>query len=149
MLVGVSIGMRRDQPKDSIVNIRARGAFCVNVVTDDLLEAMNETSASVPPEVDEFDLAGLTRVPSDRVDAPFVGEAAAVLECIVRQEVELDAPNALVVAEVVGVRLDRSLPMEDGTMIVAPEALRLVGRLGGPTYAVATDLRRLSRPDRR
>lgn len=149
MLVGVSIGMRRDELKDSIVNIRARGAFCVNVVTEELLEPMNESSASVPPEVDEFELAGLERSTSDRVDAPFVAEAAAVLECTVQQEVDLGAPNALVIAEVVGVRLDPSLPMEEGTMVVSPEALRLVGRLGGSTYAIASDLRRLPRPERR
>jgi flavin reductase (DIM6/NTAB) family NADH-FMN oxidoreductase RutF len=147
MLVGVSIGMRRDRLKDSIVNIRDRGAFCVNVVTEDLLEAMNATSASVPPEVDEFEIAGLTRARSERVDAPFVAEAAAVLECRLRQEVDLGAPNALVIAEVVGIRLDGGLPMEEGTMVVSPEALRLVGRLGGPTYVVASDLRRLPRPD--
>ena len=149
MLVGVSIGMRRDELKDSIVNIRHRDAFCVNVVTEELLEAMNESSATVAPDVDEFELAGLTKVPSDRVDAPFVAEAAAVLECEVRQEVDIGAPNALVIAEVVGVRLDPDLPMEEGTMIVSPEALGLVGRLGGPTYAVATDLRRVPRPERR
>lgn len=149
MLIGVSIGLRRDELKDSIVNIRARGAFCVNVVTEDLLVPMNESSATVPPEIDEFELAGLTAVESDRVDAPFVGEAAAVLECELRQEVDLGAPNALVVAEVVGVRLDATLPMEEGTMIVSPEALRLVGRLGGSSYAIATDLRRLPRPERR
>jgi flavin reductase (DIM6/NTAB) family NADH-FMN oxidoreductase RutF len=149
MLVGVSIGLRRGEPKDSIVNIRHRGAFCVNVVTEELLEAMNASSASVPPDVDEFDLAGLTRARSDRVDAPFVAECRAVLECQARQEVDLGgAPNALVIAEVVGVRLDGSLGFEDGTMIVGPEQLRLVGRLGGDAYSVASDLRRVPRPDR-
>jgi flavin reductase (DIM6/NTAB) family NADH-FMN oxidoreductase RutF len=149
MLVGVSIGMRRDEPKDSIVNIRARGAFCVNIVTEDLLEPMNATSASVGPEVDEFALAGLVRAVSDRVDAPFVAAAAAVLECEVRKEVDLEAPNALVIAEVVGVRLDGRLPFEDGTMLVEPEALRLVGRLGGSAYAIASDIRRIPRPEER
>jgi len=149
MLVGVSIGMRREEPKDSIVNIRARGAFCVNIVTEDLLEPMNATSASVGPEVDEFALAGLVRAVSDRVDAPFVAAAAAVLECEVRKEVDLEAPNALVIAEVVGVRLDGSLPFEDGTMLVEPEALRLVGRLGGSAYSIASDILRIPRPEER
>jgi hypothetical protein len=66
----------------------------------------------------------------------------------VRQEVDLGAPNALVIAEVVGILLDPELPFEDDTMLVAPEALRAVGRLGGPTYSVATDVRRVPRPDR-
>ena len=146
MLIGVSIGMRRDEPKDSLVNIRARGAFCVNIVTEDLLEPMNETSANVSPEVDEFELAGLARAVSDRVDAPFVGEAAAVLECALQQEVDMGAPNALLIAEVVGLRLDEHLPFEDGTMTVDPGALRLVGRLGGSSYAIASDIRSVPRP---
>lgn len=150
MLVCVSIGQRRQELKDSIVNIRARGAFCVNVVTEPLLEAMNESSASVPPEVDEFELVGLARAVSERVDAPFVAECPAVLECEVRQEVDLGgAPNTLVIAEVVGVRLDPTLAFEEGTMVVLPEQLRPVGRLGGEAYAVASDLRRVPRPDRR
>ena len=149
MLVCVSIGKRRDAFKDSIVNIRARGAFCVNVVTEPLLEAMNASSASVPPEVDEFELAGLGRAVSERVDAPWVAECPAVLECEVRQEVDLGgAPNALVIAEVVGVRLDPSLSFEEGTMVVLPEQLRPVGRLGGTAYSLTTDLRRIPRPDR-
>lgn len=150
MLVCVSIGRRREEFKDSIVNIRARGAFCVNVVTEPLLEAMNETSASVPPDVDEFELAGLGLAVSGRVDAPYVAECSAVLECEVRQEVDLgDVPNALVIAEVVGLRLDPALEFEEGTMVVLPEQLRPVGRLGGEAYTVATDLRRIPRPDRR
>jgi flavin reductase (DIM6/NTAB) family NADH-FMN oxidoreductase RutF len=148
MLVSVSIGERRGTLKDSLVNIRARGAFCANVVTDELLEAMNETSANVPPDVDEFALAGLSCARSDRVDAPFVSECRAVLECEVRQEVDLGgAPNALVIAEVVGVRLDPSLTFEGETLLVHPEDLRPVGRLGGAGYSVASDIRRVPRPD--
>lgn len=150
MLVSVSIGRRRDRLKDSITNIRARGAFCVNVVTEDLLLAMNETSASVDPGVDEFELASLDRVESDRVDAPFVADCPAILECEVRQEVDLGgAPNALVIAEVVGVRLSSELDFEEGTHIVRPESLRPVGRLGGASYSVVREVERVLRPDRR
>jgi flavin reductase (DIM6/NTAB) family NADH-FMN oxidoreductase RutF len=149
MLVCVSIGRRRAELKDSIVNVRARGAFCVNVVTEPLLDAMNASSASVPADVDEFELAGLGLSISPRVDAPYVAECPAVLECAVRQEVDLGgAPNALVIAEVVGVRLDPALEFEEGTMVVLPEQLRPVGRLGGEGYAVASDVRRIPRPDR-
>ena len=150
MLVSVSIGNRRDGLKDSLVNIRARGAFCVNVVTESLLVAMNESSASVPPAVDEFELAGLRRAASDVVDAPFVAECPAVLECRVQQEVDLGgAPNSLVIGEVVGLRLSPDLEYEEGTRIVMPESLRPVGRLGGAAYAVVEEVRRVLRPDLR
>lgn len=72
MLVGVSIGHRSSGPKDTLVNIRARRAFCVNIVTEPFLNAMNSTSADVAPGIDEFGLAGLEPVPCKRVSAPFV-----------------------------------------------------------------------------
>ena len=150
MLVGVSIGDRPDGPKDSLVNIRARGAFCVNVVTEPQLEAMNETSASVAPDVDEFELADLMRAESGRVDAPYVAECPAVFECRVSQEVDLGgAPNTLIIGEVVGVRLDPDLRVEEGTRIVIPEDLHPVGRLGGAAYAVVREVQRVLRPDLR
>lgn len=150
MLVGVSIGDKREGLKDSLVNIRHRGAFCVNIVSEELLEPMNESSASVAPGVDEFALAGLTAVESDRVDAPFVKACRAILECEVQQEVDLrGAPNTLVIGEVLGIRLDPGLSTEDGTRIVLPEDLRPVGRLGGAGYAVVDEVRRVLRPDRR
>lgn len=147
MLVGVSVGHRPQGPKDTLVNVRARRAFCVNVVSDALLEAMNATSADVPPGVDEFDLAGVTRASSSVVDAPYVGEAPAVLECRVTQEVELPgAPNTLVIAEVVGVRVADPLPLVEGTLSVDPEALRPVGRLWGAAYAMPGEIRVIPRP---
>jgi len=150
MLVGVSIGHLREGFKDTLVNLRSRGAFCVNVVTEPLLEQMNETSATVPPEVDEFELAGLVRATSDRVDAPYVADCPAVLECVVRQEVDLGgAPNTLVIGEVVGLILSEDLPFEEGTMLVAAEALRPVGRLGGAAYGMPAEVRRILRPDHR
>lgn len=149
MLVGVSIGDKKDGLKDSLVNIRQRGAFCVNIVSEELLIPMNESSASVPPDVDEFDLAGLEGVDSDRVDAPYVAECRAVLECEVTQEVDLrGAPNTLVIAEVVGIRLDPALETEAGTRIILPEQLKPVGRLGGAAYGVVDSVRRVVRPDR-
>lgn len=150
MLVGVSIGHRRAGVKDTLANLRARASFCVNVVTEDLLDAMNETSASVSPGVDEFELASLTRRTATSVDAPFVSACRAVLECTVRAEVDLgDVPNTFVVGQVRGVRLSEGLTFEEGTMIVRPEDLRPVGRLGGEAYAVVREVRRVLRPDRR
>lgn len=150
MLVGVSIGNKKDGLKDTLVNVRARGAFCFNVATEPLLEPMNESSVSVAPEVDEFELAGLGRATSETVDAPFVAECPAVFECEVRQEVDLGgAPNTLVIAEVVGIRLSPELSFEEGTHLVRPEDLRPVGRLGGSAYALPGEVRRILRPDRR
>jgi flavin reductase (DIM6/NTAB) family NADH-FMN oxidoreductase RutF len=147
MLVGVSIGHRRHGPKDTLVNIRGNGAFCVNVVTSSLLEAMNETSGDYGPEVDEFDVAGLTKARASFVDAPFVAECPAVLECRRFKEVDLgDTPNTLIIGRVHAVRLDPDLEMVAGTRSVDPESLLPVGRLWGGAYAMPGEVRVLPRP---
>lgn len=151
MQVGVSVGHRSRSdgtraPKDTLANLRARGAFCVNVVTEDLLEAMNATSAEVGPGVDEFEFAGLEGGESEVVDAPFVAGCPAVLECRVAQEVALgEAPNTLVVGEVVGLRLAQGLVAE-GEWAVDPHALRPVGRLQGAAYGLLGEIRIVPRP---
>ena len=145
--VGVSIGKRGTGQKDTLFNLRARGAFCVNIVTEELLEAMNETSAEVEPHVDEFELAGLRAATSERVDAPYVDGCKVVLECEVQQEVDLPGtPNTLFIAEVVGFRIDAELPRVEGTIAVDPEALRAVGRLGGAAYVLPGIIRLIPRP---
>jgi flavin reductase (DIM6/NTAB) family NADH-FMN oxidoreductase RutF len=147
MLVAVSIGQRKGALKDTLVNVRNRGSFCVNVVTEPFLEAMNATSAEAGPEVDEFELVGLGRAESTRVDAPYVEGCPAVFECEVRQEVQLGgSSNVLVIGEVVGVRLSGSLPMADGTMLVDSDALRAVGRMSGAEYMLPRETKILPRP---
>jgi len=147
MLVGASIGHRRTGPKDTLVNIRARGAFCVNVVDQDHLEAMNETSLDAPPGTDEFALAGLVAQRAGSVDAPYVASAPAVLECLATREVDIGAEaNTLVIGRVVAVRLDPALGFVEGTRYVRTESLRPIGRLWGPTYALPGEVRRIPRP---
>ncbi len=147
MLLGVSIGHRRTLPKDTLINIRETGVFCVNVVTEAQLEQMNLSSGEHPPEIDEFAVAGLRMADAELVDAPYVADCPAVFECTLSQEVELKGGNAsLVIGEVVRVRLDAALRMEEGTLRVLPASLRPVGRLGGDLYSTLGELINLSRP---
>jgi flavin reductase (DIM6/NTAB) family NADH-FMN oxidoreductase RutF len=149
MLVGLSIGMRRGAPKDTLHNIRQSGCFCVNVVTDAHLEVMNRTSAELAPEADEFAVAGVPLAEATRIPAPCVGDAPAVFECRLFREIDLGAaPNTLVIGEVVAVRLRPDLPLLPGTLLVDPEALRPVGRLGGEWYTRLGEVVGLPRPDR-
>ena len=67
--------------KDSLRNITASGEFVVNLAPAALLEEVNATGTNFPPEISEFDAAGLTREPSLTVAAPRVKESPAVLEC--------------------------------------------------------------------
>ena len=147
MLVGASIGHRRRGPKDSLVHIRHRGAFCVNVVTERHLESMNVSSGDHPPEVSEFEVAGLEAAEAAEVDAPYVMGCPAVLECRLLKEVELGgAPNTLVIGEVAAVRLGPALRRIGESWFVDHDALRPVGRLWGGAYTLLGDVLVRERP---
>lgn len=128
--------------KDSLRNCRDTGEFVVNVVTRDLLEAMNLTAANAPPEVSEFDLAALAQAPSHRVRPPRVARARAALECRVVDMVA-KGNGTMVFGEVLHVVVDDDVWV-DGR--VDPARLDPVGRLGGSAYATLGEVVRLRRP---
>jgi flavin reductase (DIM6/NTAB) family NADH-FMN oxidoreductase RutF len=133
--------------KDTLRNIRETGAFCVNLASEPQLEALNESSAELPPEVDEFDHAGVPASEAESVDAPYVAGAPAVMECRTFRAVELEgSPNTLVIGEVVRVRLSDAVPLAPGTLFADTRALRPVARLWGDLYALVGETRELPRP---
>lgn len=147
MLVGMSVGRRQGEPKDTLVNVRVRGGFCVNVVTRAHLEAMNSTSGDHPPDVDEFEVAGLDGARAGSVDAPYVVSAPAVLECSLEMDVDLPGgENTLLIGRVRAVRLAALLDRIDGTRFVDTRSLDPVGRLWGGAYTLGGDIEVLSRP---
>src|SRR5690606_311515 len=101
--VGVSIGSRRGVVKDTLRNIQETNEFCINIVTESHLAAMNESSGEHPPDVDEFAVAGVQMAESEAVTAPYVADCPAVLECRLQQQVDLgaDGGNVFVIGEVV------------------------------------------------
>ncbi|MDG2111827.1 MAG: flavin reductase family protein [Actinomycetota bacterium] len=141
-----STGVSDDHIKDSLANVRRSGVFTTNLVDHDLSVAMNTSAAEVPPDVDEFEKAGLTIQEFGNVGAPGVAEAKAVLECKVVREIEFgeDTPRHIVTfGEVVAFHVaDEVL---DGTRI-DPVALDALGRLAGMGYATTRDQFTLDRP---
>lgn len=67
--------------KDTLNNVLETGQFVVNLVTEDVVEKMNATSETLPPEIDEFIHAGLTAATSLKVAPPRVLESKVSLEC--------------------------------------------------------------------
>jgi flavin reductase (DIM6/NTAB) family NADH-FMN oxidoreductase RutF len=146
MHVAFSPGSVGGGDKDSLANVKQVPEFTVNIVTAETVAAMNDTAATLPPEEDEFEHAGLTKLASERIRPPRVAEATATMECIVVDIVHVGRAgggNDLVIGEVVVVHVaDRVL---DGTRVDQSE-LRAVGRHAGNWYSHATDLFDLTRP---
>jgi flavin reductase (DIM6/NTAB) family NADH-FMN oxidoreductase RutF len=136
--------------KDSLHNVEATGVFTTSLAGHALLEAMNLSSASAPADVDEFALAGLTPVPGVLVDAPFVGEAYAALECRVVEVKPLKgidgvaSENTMVIGQVMGVHI-RDEAIRDGRLDMA--LVKPLGRLGYMDYSQSGDVFELFRPN--
>lgn len=121
--------------KDTVRNVQATGEFVWNLATRDLAEQMNQSCAAVPPEVSEFDLTGLTPLPSTRVRPPRVAESPVTFECRSTQSLQLQGVDGapvdtwLVLGEVVAVHIDTTL-LKNGVYDTANAGHILRG--GGP-----------------
>lgn len=127
------VGFCSEGRKDSIRNVEATGEFVANLATKPLAAAMNQTSASVASDVDEFVLAGLTAAPCRLVAAPRVAESPAALECKLLQIVQLrdlagqSLECYLALGQVVGVHI-ASAYLKDGRFDTA--AAQPIARAG-------------------
>lgn len=132
----ISIGHNETgEPKDTAKNIRATGEFVVNLVTEDLFDAMNISAADFPADESELEAAHLHCAPSVHVKVPRVAEAQASLECKLFNEQALGA-NMLFIGRVVMFHVADHLV--DARMHINNFAP--IGRLGSPSvYCRTTD----------
>lgn len=137
--------------KDTLTNILATKEFVVNIVSEEFAEKMNLTSAEVAPEVDEFEISGLTPLPSDLVRPPRVAESHAQMECRLRQTLPISnkagAANTIVFGDVLRFHVDQAV-LADGSdgFKIDPDKLRAIGRMGGATYSRTRDRFEMARP---
>ncbi len=132
--------------KDTLRNILATREFVVNIVSEEFVARMNATAAQVGPEVDEFELSGLTPIASELIRPPRVAESHIHMECRLLQVVTVsDQPGggSLVLGEVLRFHVREGL-VEN--FRIDPDKLRAVGRMAGSTYVRTTDRFDLERP---
>ena len=130
--------------KDTLRNIQQTGVFAVNVVSEALMAAMNQTSAKLPLGTDEFTHAGLARTECQTIACPCVAESPAVLECTVTQIIPLaGADNTLIIGAVTGIHLDDTC-LVDGRFDVT--RFHPAARLGYQDYAIIDRVLTLKRP---
>lgn len=139
-----------DDAKDSINNAEATGYFCCNLATFELREQMNQSSARYPPEIDEFEAAGLTAVPCKNIPVMRVAESPVAVECKLSQVITLTpssglpCTNRVAIGEVVGIHIDGRV-LKEG--LVDVEELKPLGRMGYLEYTVPPRSFEMLRPE--
>jgi len=138
-------GMR----KDSTNNAEQAGEFVYNMATYQLKDAVNLSAQQVPPDVDEFELAGVTKAPSRIVRAPRVAESPVQFECLYRQTIRLPGRSPMgtvdiVIGEVVGVHIKDEFIRADGKLDILQ--MRPLARLGYYDYSFVDSIFEMAIP---
>lgn len=142
--VAVSINQTFDgDRKDTTNNIEQTGEFVYNMVTYDLKDQMNITSCRYPPEVDEFEAAGLTKAESVLVKPYRVAESPVQFECTYYCTLRLPGngpvcPTDVLIGKVVGIHVKDEFIDETGKIDI--EAIRPLARMGYSDYTVVDEV---------
>jgi flavin reductase (DIM6/NTAB) family NADH-FMN oxidoreductase RutF len=123
--------------KDTLKNIELTKEFIINIVSNDIVEQMNNAAIEYPYDVDEFEQAGLTKIDGTVVQVPRVKESLVGLECELYELLHFgNHPGAgsLVIGKVVNVHINDEL-YENGK--INTEKLNPIGRLAGHSYTRA------------
>lgn len=147
------IGFSSTSFKDSLRNIQETGEFVWNLATMDLAKQMNATAAHVAPEVDEFNIAGLTAIPGKLVNAPRVAESPVSFECKLTQIIQLQSADGqkvqawLTLGEVVAVHIDKAFIKDGVYQTAAPRPIVRAGRRGDYFEIKPDAMFEMMRPD--
>jgi len=123
--------VRNNTTKDTLHNALSQKEVVVNVVSYDMVQQVNLSSAEFDSGVDEFVKSGFTKLESEVVAPPRVLESPVSLECIVKDVVELGQEGGagnLVICEIKRIHVADHVVSEEGGL--DQDALDLVGRMG-------------------
>ncbi len=129
-----------DDPKDTGRNVRSRGEFVVNLVSEDNLDKMNVSAIEFPPHVSEFSEAGLTALPSLRISTPRIAESHVSFECKLMQVIGLGTMRSLVLGEVLAMHISDDAVIDAERCWIDTPRLRLIGRTAAHSYVRTTDV---------
>lgn len=140
----VMFSTRRDnnKNKDTLNNVLETEEFVVNLVTHEIVEQMNATSATVPSEVDEFELANLTPIDSVSVKPKRVKESLVHFECEKIHHYFIDNDSnggaCVIIGKIKTIHIDDSILMEN--QYIDLEKYKPIARLAGSNYGTLGEI---------
>lgn len=141
-LVAISIAAPPDRSmKDTLSNIRERGEFVVNMVPEELAEAMNLTATNAPKGTDETKIAGLDVAPCKLIDVPRIAGSPVALECKLFEMIQPGGATVIVLGRIVYVHVRSSAFENESRLHIDPAQMRLIGRMhGGGGYCTTREV---------
>jgi flavin reductase (DIM6/NTAB) family NADH-FMN oxidoreductase RutF len=124
--------------KDTGNIIRRTGEFVVNLVSDDLAEAMNITAIDFDSRIDEFHEAGLTAAPCIKVKAPRILESPVSMECERLVIVDVGIDRSVVFGRILAMHVRDDCVMDAARCYIDTPKLNLVGRMHGRGWYTRT-----------
>ena len=141
----VMFSTRRDNNsnKDTLNNVLLNNQFVVNLVTKEVVEQMNATSASVASTVDEFELGNLTAIASESIQPKRVKESLVNFECekihhYFIKDKEGNETACVVIGEIKIIHIDDSILSENDRIDL--EKYQPVARLAGSNYGTIGEI---------
>ena len=130
--------VRDNTTKHTLENVKVVKEVVINVVNHAIVQQMSLASTEYAKDVNEFEKAGFTMLPSDEVKPFRVAESPIQFECKVNEIVALGNEGGagnLVICEVVKMHIDEAVLAKDGS--IDQHKLDLVARAGGSYYSRA------------
>jgi flavin reductase (DIM6/NTAB) family NADH-FMN oxidoreductase RutF len=138
VVIGIGCGPKPSgATKDTLANIRALGQFVVCLVPQSHLQHMNITATDFGPEVDELEEAKLTKIPSNKIKVPRIGESPVALECETFQLIPV-GHHTIVLGKVLAMHVRDDAVMDEARRYIDTPKLDLVGRMHGRGWYTRT-----------
>lgn len=133
--------------KDTASNILRSKEFVVNLVSENLAEAMNVTCIDAPADVSELHLAGLHSDPSIKIATPRIAQSPVAYECVLHSTIPLSAGQFIIVGRAVHAHVNDELVLDAEAPLIDTRAMHLIGGMHGTKcYTRTSDLFSMDRP---
>lgn len=149
-LIMLSVGKKPDGSfKDTRVNIEQRREFVVHIAHRDMLEDLNQSSATLAADISELDLLKLETATFEGSRLPRIKACKIAYACECYQIHELGStPQSIIYGKVNHVYIDDEIisTSEKGRLKVHADRLEPISRLGVDEYMSFGEVIKLSRP---
>ena len=145
-ILSLGIGRRAGKHKDTSQNLLDTKECVINLTSVELSEKMVNTSAELPPEIDEFEIAGLEKMKATDVKPPRLKDAKVAMEGKLYKHIEVgNSPGDMILVEIVRIHVDDSILDDRGK----PDVSKIdpLARLGGRKYASLNEAWEITRPE--